>query len=156
MNQNMLDSDAEYLERTPKVSQWRTVALELCFVFSGGLLGTGARSFLLLIVGPHLDSSIGGWPLDLLIVNVSGAFLIGILAGWRDPLSRAHEMIWLTFATGFLGAYTTFSSLALDLAQWERQGRLLLAGVYLGGSVVLGFVAVEMGLWIGAQLHQRQ
>jgi CrcB protein len=132
----------------PPTSPARTLALELSLILAGGVVGTLMRVFVSLVVGAALGH---GFPYDIALINISGAFLIGILAGWRDPASRAHEMIWLAGAVGFLGAYTTFSSFALGIVSLEVSGQTLLSLLYLSGSVALGLLAVEGGLWIGAR-----
>ncbi|MBA3822366.1 MAG: universal stress protein [Ktedonobacterales bacterium] len=150
-----LDSDADQLAPS---RTWRTLFLELSLVLSGSLVGVAARAAIQLGVGPALNQWAGGWPLDLLLINGSGSALIGLFAGWRDEASRTHEQLWLALAIGFLGTYTTFSSLAGDLAQWTLHGQVVLGVGYLIGSIGVGLVAVEGGLAWGQHLaaqHRR-
>jgi CrcB protein len=156
--QEPLDGDAAKLTESATVAdatptaapspraQIKTVALEMGLILAGGIMGTLARVAVSLTMGQALDH---GFPWDIALINVSGALLIGLLAGWRDPASRAHELIWLAGAVGFLGAYTTFSSFALGTVTLTASGHTLLALLYLGGSAALGLVAVELGLWLG-------
>lgn len=155
LEQTPLDADAETLaEVSPPAmaatARGRTLALEFALIFVGGVVGTLARVAISLTLGHALDH---GFPWDIALINVSGALLIGALAGWRDPQSRAHELIWLTGAVGFLGAYTTFSSFALGIVTLTASGHTLLGLLYLSGSVALGLVAVEVGLWLGQRLR---
>jgi CrcB protein len=151
-----LDDGAETPARPPALvvssapGRWRTLALEFALVLAGGVAGTLARVAISLTLGHRLDR---GLPWDIALINVSGALLIGALAGWRDPASRAHELIWLAVAVGFLGAYTTFSSFALGIVSLTASGQTLLGLLYLSGSVALGLVAVEIGLWLGRRLR---
>ena len=86
------------------------------------------------------------------MVNVSGSLVIGFfltLAFERfsiDPLWR------LFFATGFLGAYTTFSSYTFEAAHLIRDGSYGLAFVYLFGSVLAGMIGVFAGIIAAEQL----
>lgn len=145
-----LDSDAEVLPTLPLRSAWRDHALEWSLVLAGGFVGTLARALISLTFGRQLDH---GFPWDIVVVNVLGAFSLGLLAGWRDSQSRQHELIWLAGATGFLGAFTTFSSFALGIVTLEVSGHTLLSLLYLSGSVALGLVAVESGLKLGERLQ---
>ena len=95
----------------------------------------------------HIAERLGtAFPYGTLLINVTGSLVIGFfltLATERfslDPLWR------LFFATGFLGAYTTFSSYTFEAAQLIRDGAYGLAFVYLFGSVLAGMVGVFAGI----------
>jgi CrcB protein len=111
-------------------------------VFAGGGLGAVAR---------HGVNRVGfatlgpGFPWWTLAVNVSGCFLIGLMAGLFGALETGHNTrLFLT--TGFLGGFTTFSAFSLDaLTLWER-GQPLLAGVYIAGTVILSLIAAAAGM----------
>ncbi len=144
-------ASGEIAQAAPGMS-WKTVALEIGLIGAGGVAGTLARVAISLFASHVLGH---GFPWDILCVNVTGALLIGILAGWRDPQRCAHEMIWLLAATGFLGAYTTFSSFALGIVTLAADDKTLLGLLYLSASVALGLLAVEGGLRVGAWLRAR-
>ena len=141
-----LDGDAEQLPPSAPEQRTASLLLEWGLIGAGGVVGTLARVLIPLTIGHALDR---GFPWDIALINVSGAFLIGILAGWCDPASRAHELIWLAGAVGFLGAYTTFSSFALGIVTLSVSGQTLLGLLYLSGSVGAGLLAVEAGLKLG-------
>ena len=74
----------------------------------------------------------GGFPLGILVVNLTGCLAIGLLAG-SDPSTTAARLLGL----GFLGAFTTASTLAWDvLALGRRSGAGLLA-LHVGGGLAL-------------------
>jgi len=77
-----------------------------------------------------------GRPLGTFVVNVSGSFLLGLLAGTAPPL-------FTVLGVGGLGAYTTFSSFAGDAVGLGPNRR---AVVYVAGSVVGGVIAAAAGL----------
>ena len=52
------------------------------------------------------------------------------------------------FAVGVLGAFTTFSSFALDVSVLSDRGNLLAAGAYIAASVVLSIAGLFFGLWL--------
>jgi len=89
-----------------------------------------------------------GFPLGTLIVNVTGSFAMGLLAGYfayRTGISQ-HMKLFLT--TGILGGFTTFSAFSLDTALLiERHGYGQAAG-YVVASVMLSLIGVFAGLMI--------
>ncbi len=123
--------------------------MSLVLVAVGGAAGAVARYA---VDGWVLERTGGELPWGTLAVNVSGAFLLGLLfalAIERDVLSaevRGPLMI------GFLGAYTTFSTLMLESWRLWEDGALALALGNLVGSVVVGMVAVVAGLALGRHL----
>lgn len=116
-------------------------------VGAGGFLGAVARFLLSTFIARRTEHS---FPWATLIINVSGSFLLGLTATLL--VSRVLPPVWrYTFAIGFLGAYTTFSTFEFETAQLPSPG-LRLANVV--GSVVAGYFAVWLGqkwggLWPG-------
>lgn len=80
-------------------------------------------------------------------VNLAGCFLIGVAV---TVLQRAEagDTARLLFVTGFLGAFTTFSTFSLDTLRLWTGGQPGLALLNAGGSVVLGLAFV----WLGVRL----
>ncbi|ETW12391.1 camphor resistance protein CrcB [Roseivivax marinus] len=86
-----------------------------------------------------------GFPWGTLTVNVVGSFVMGVIVVTLAELSANRISPFLV--TGFLGAFTTFSSFSLDTAyMWER-GETVQAGAYVAASVVLSLAALFAGLW---------
>ncbi|WP_303709757.1 MULTISPECIES: CrcB family protein [Microbacterium] len=105
----------------------------------GGTLGTAARLGLGLLVDDP-----GGFPLAVLLANVLGALLIGVVAA-RLPASAELRLL---LGTGVLGGFTTYSALMTGtLALWGAAP--LLAAAYAVGSLVLGLLAAAAGLRLG-------
>ena len=89
-----------------------------------------------------------GFPLGTLIVNVTGSFAMGLLAGYfayRTGLSQ-HMKLFLT--TGFLGGFTTFSAFSLDTALLVERHAYGQAAAYVVGSVLLSLLGVFAGLML--------
>lgn len=119
---------------------------ELLLVAAGGALGASARWAL----GGWLADRLGpSFPWHTLVVNVSGALLIGVLMG----LSLGRSLVgpdWRVFlGTGVLGGYTTFSTLAYESVRLMEQGLLGQAAANMFGSGLAGIAAVFVGLAIG-------
>ncbi len=111
---------------------------------AGGAVGALARWSTGLLVS-HLTR----WPewAGTLTANVIGCFSIGMAWSWLE--ARDHEE-WVRglLITGLLGAFTTFSTFSLDamhLVHDRHWGELV---VYVGGSVVVGLIAVKLGMWV--------
>jgi fluoride exporter len=89
------------------------------------------------------------FPWATLAVNVSGAFFLGILGVLLIERLTAGAR-WRPFWTiGLVGSYTTFSTMAVEGVLLLEAGRLVAAGGYWVGTLVLGQVAGVYGMWLG-------
>jgi CrcB protein len=125
----------------------------LLVVIVGGILGALARYGL----GSVLPVP-GGWPVPTLAINLSGAFLLGLLLEAlvrRGPDTGRLRLIRLFVGTGFMGAFTTYSTLALETNNLFGAGRGTDALIYVGASVVAGAAATVAGIWLAAGHHGR-
>jgi CrcB protein len=86
-------------------------------------------------------------PFGTLAVNLTGAFVLGALGG-ADVGGDAFRLA----GTGFVGAYTTFSTWMLETHRLAEEGELRSAALNVGGSVALGLGAVALGRWAGGAL----
>lgn len=108
----------------------------------GAMLGANLRY----VVGAWAADRFGAdFPYGTFIVNVSGAFAIGLLLALLAERVGVNPMWRLFFATGFLGGYTTFSSYAWEALVLTEQGDWLRAVIYVVGSNVMGL----LGVWLG-------
>jgi len=111
--------------------------------FLGGV-GALARFGLTLLVADRLHPH---FPLGTLAVNLSGAFLLGFLAG--TSLGGDGRLI---LGAGGIGAYTTFSTWMLETQRVGALGRRRLAGANVLFSIVLGLGAAALGRALGLQI----
>ena len=109
----------------------------------GGVLGANARYLVSVYVAERLGSA---FPYGTLLINVSGSLVIGFFLTLVTERFTVDPVWRFFFATGFLGAYTTFSSYTFEAAQLVRDGTYGLALLYLFGSVALGMVGVFAGI----------
>lgn len=120
----------------------------------GGLLGAPAR-YGLEVAFPQVG---GQWPVTTFAINVTGAFLLGVLleglsrlgpdTGWRQQLR-------LSVGTGVLGSFTTYSTLAVDTDELLRHNDWWAAGSYAVGTVLVGALVTVIGIAVGARVPRR-
>jgi fluoride exporter len=120
--------------------------VHLILIGFGGFAGAIARY---LVDGWVSDASRGGFPWGTLAVNVSGSFLLGLLAALAIDRSVLSPDIRGPVLIGFIGAYTTFSTWMLESWRLIEAGSWVPALANLGGSVALGLAAVFAGLALG-------
>ena len=92
------------------------------------------------------------FPWETFVVNVSGSFVLGFLfTVMTEQLTTAS---WLRTAVtiGFIGAYTTFSTLSFETYRLLEDGALGLAFANVAGSVAAGLLAVYLGIVCGRAL----
>ncbi|OKH48201.1 fluoride efflux transporter CrcB [Scytonema sp. HK-05] len=87
-----------------------------------------------------------GFPYSTLIINVSGCFVMGFFTTLSlGRFITIHPEVRLLVTTGFLGAYTTFSTYELDTANLLQQRRLEIGFFYWLGSAVLAILCLQLG-----------
>ncbi len=122
----------------------QTLSLKRCIlaVLGGGFLGTLARYFLSITIQGWLGKA---WPYDILTINLTGAFLMAFVSTLADATFLIGPTRRLFINTGFMGAYTTFSSLALGDVLLLNKGQILPALLYLILSLLGGLCVVLLG-----------
>jgi fluoride exporter len=113
---------------------------ELAAVFTGGALGTAARTGLstLVVADPTR------WPWPTFTVNIVGAFLLGYFTTRlleRLPLSSYRRPL---LGTGLCGGLTTFSTMQVETVKMIEHQEYVLAASYTAASITLGLVAVYL------------
>jgi fluoride exporter len=89
------------------------------------------------------------FPVSTFTVNVMGCFLVGLLTALFEQRVRVDPAVRSALTIGFLGAYTTFSTFALQAMRLGEARALALALAYIAASVIVGLIAVVIGTWIG-------
>ncbi|MGB6984925.1 MAG: fluoride efflux transporter CrcB [Candidatus Aquilonibacter sp.] len=119
--------------------EWRAVVAVAIGAAIGGILRYVVGQLFLQRFGP-------GFPYGTLFINVSGSFLIGIVAelGATRALGMT-PLLRVLLATGVIGGYTTFSTFSLDAITLLAEG-VFPPFLYAMASVVLGFAGVAAGI----------
>jgi CrcB protein len=94
----------------------------------------------------------GGFPWGTLTINVTGSFLLGLLFTLLTERYRVDPWLRSALTIGFLGAYTTFSTLSLETYRLLEDGALGLALANALGTLAAGLAALYVGVVLGRVL----
>jgi fluoride exporter len=120
---------------------------ELAAIFAGGAVGAVVRVW----IGRHLVTADDGWPWATFAINATGSFALAYFATRlqeRLPQSTYRRPL---LGTGFCGAYTTFSTLQVEILGLVEAHRDGLAVAYGLGSIAAGLAAV----WLATAIVRR-
>ena len=120
---------------------------ELAAIFAGGAIGALARVW----IGRHFAGSADSWPWATFAINVSGSFALGYFAvrlQERLPQSTYRRPL---LGTGFCGAYTTFSTMQVEMLRLVEAGNVGLAVGYALASITAGLTAI----WLATAMVRR-
>jgi len=87
------------------------------------------------------------FPVGTLVINLSGSFFLGWFMTLISGRVGVSDTARLAVSVGFVGAYTTFSTYMYESNGLLGSGEGIKASVNLIGSVVLGLIAVRLGVW---------
>jgi CrcB protein len=119
-------------------------ALPYLLVGAGGCAGAIARFLVGQWIGGPMTTR---FPLATFVINVSGSFLLGVVAAMAAARALADpDKVVLAVGVGFLGAYTTFSTFELETQALLQDRLAATATAYVIGSVVAGLFAVRAGI----------
>jgi fluoride exporter len=111
------------------------------------VVGGAAGSLMRYVLGTAIMSRTGGrFPFGTVVINITGSFLIGLLMTLLTERLSPHPNWRLLLVVGFLGGYTTFSSFEWETFGLMRDGARWLGLLNVIGSVVIGYLAVWLGV----------
>jgi fluoride exporter len=119
--------------------------MRVAFVAIGGALGAMARYGVSLVVARFWTAD---FPLATFLINISGCFILGFFATFAAERSAIDPLWRLLIATGFVGAYTTFSTFEYETQRLVATNATLTALANVAGSVLAGFLAVRLGVML--------
>ncbi len=111
------------------------------YLIVGGSLGTLARYYLT----GRVDDLFGPSGLGVFVVNILGSFVIGLFLTLSEDRFMWPSEFRVLVAVGFLGAFTTFSTLTWETVQMLEVRNVAGAGLNMVGSLVCGLAAVYAG-----------
>ena len=115
---------------------------EMLLISVGAVVGANARYWL----GAWFTNQFGpDFPWGTFFINVTGGLLIGFIMSLLTQKLVADPSYRLLLVTGFLGAYTTFSSFTFESMRLIQQGRYGAAVFNIVGSVTIGLIATFGG-----------
>lgn len=133
--------------RWPRI-HWYSVAAIGAGGFAGGLARYG--------IGLAWVSPAGAFPWATFVVNTSGAFLLALLLVLVLDVLPPSTYLRPALGTGFCGAFTTFSSVALAADQLTSAGRADIALLYVAAGVFTGLAAASFGIVLGRSIAANQ
>jgi len=111
----------------------------------GGALGSMARY---LIVGWVQPAYWTGFPYGILIVNITGGFIMGLFTEAMALKFHVSPEVRAFLTTGILGGYTTFSTFSLEAGMLIERQAYTQAVFYITGSALLSVAALFAGFWL--------
>lgn len=120
---------------------WNYLAVALA-----GALGAVARFFVSRMF------SFSTFPIGTLLINVTGALFLGWFLTVMGERVNAPETLRVGVAVGFVGAYTTFSTYMFESDKMLQDGAWASASAYLAGSLLLGLLAVRLGVIVAHRM----
>ena len=141
-----MPTDSDLSARVPRGRHASSVIRErwdiIAVIALGGAIGSAAR-YGAGLLWPHDPSQIA-W--STFTVNVVGGFLLGLLMVFVDDVWPPHRWVRPFLGVGVLGGFTTFSTYMLDTQAIFLAGHPSIALLYLLGTLVVGLVAVWLGI----------
>jgi fluoride exporter len=122
------------------------------WVAAGGAIGALAR----VALATWLPSAAGSFPATTFLENVVGAFLLATLLTLLTERTGSDPAVRLWLCTGMLGAFTTYSTFATDLARLVVGGHVAVAAGYATATLAAGFTAGVLGIRVGRAWPRRR
>ena len=126
---------------SPPSPSWGLLVSTLAAIFVGGALGTVARY----LMESHHPVAAGGFPWVTLLVNLTGSFAIGLLIRLTEHVAPRAPLLRPLAIIGFLGGWTTYSTLAVDATLLAKHGDVATCVAYLAATVAGGLALVVAG-----------
>lgn len=121
------------------------------FIGIGGFLGAVSRGF---IKNIHMYNNVK-IPLDTLFINVTGSFMLALVLTIAIKSLKIDEDVQLGISTGFMGAYTTFSTLCKETVNLIINTHYYMALFYIIISVSLGLIAAYLGVIAANKINSK-
>lgn len=115
------------------------------YVGAFGFFGAMVRYF---IKNIHMHVIFSNFPINTIIINVIGSFVLAALFTSVPGVLNMKEEMRLGIGTGFMGAFTTFSTMCKDTVLLLNSGKYFLSAVYISMSIAFGLCAASLGVML--------
>ncbi|WPC43675.1 fluoride efflux transporter CrcB [Clostridium sp. JS66] len=119
------------------------------FIVLGGMLGAMLRYRIEHIHIYHYKEIV---PINTLMINISGSFVLALVLTIAFEIWQFSSDLRLGIATGFLGAYTTFSTMCKETVNLMKQGDYYSSISYIGFSTMLGLAAAYFAIILAREI----
>lgn len=123
--------------------------MEYLYIGIGGILGAMARYGLSKWIGQRWK---GDFPLATFCINITGSFVLGLLFIIFSRAGSDAAYLKNLITTGFLGAYTTYSTFTYEIVNLIQDGEKSIAVKYFLASVIVGLIAAFLGMALAEHL----
>ncbi|MED1604660.1 fluoride efflux transporter CrcB [Cytobacillus kochii] len=117
--------------------------MKYLYIGIGGMIGACMRFAITIVIGQFWQSA---FPLDILIINVFGAFILGYLSSITLPIDPNLKQ---AITVGVIGSFTTLSTVSADTVLLVENGFIIQAFVYIVFNFALGLVMAYLGIVFG-------
>lgn len=117
--------------------------MEFLLVFLGGGLGSATRHGVNVLAAKLWGVQ---YPVGTLCINILGSFAMGLVVEYWAVKSGLPQQARLFLTTGVIGGFTTFSTFSLEVALLNSRGEIMLGGLYIVGSLILGIGGLYAGM----------
>lgn len=111
-----------------------------------GAMGAGARYWISITLKADL------FPYNILLINIIGCFLLAVILKYLAAFSRISKTLITGLGTGLIGSFTTFSTFSIQTADLILNKNYFIAGFYIMASIIGGFLAAGLGVYISNRL----
>lgn len=122
---------------------------KIIYIGIGGFLGAILRYY---IKNLHMSNHSMLFPTNTLIINLTGTFILSLILTVAFEIWEFNVDIRIGIATGFLGAYTTFSSMCKETVKLIDSNHYIIAAEYIGLSVIAGIGTAFLGVIIAREV----
>lgn len=123
------------------------VLVQYAAVGAGGVVGAMLRFFVANVCNRWFIE----FPVGTMVINVTGSLFLGWFLTITAGRLLISDTLKFAIATGFVGAYTTFSTYMWESDAAFRDRAYIVATINIVGSVVLGLLAVRCGVWLATK-----
>ncbi|ASV69574.1 fluoride efflux transporter CrcB [Cytobacillus sp. FSL W7-1323] len=123
--------------------------MKYLYIGIGGMIGASMRFAISIVIGQFWQSA---FPLDILIINVFGAFILGYLSSITLPIDPNLKQ---AITVGVIGSFTTLSTVSADTVLLVENGFIIQAFVYIVFNIALGLVMAYLGIVFGKRKEVR-